>query len=108
MEKRLLTIHETGVFLGLSDYRTAELIRQNAIPGKVELGLRTVKIDRLRLEEFIDAGGLRTTEPLSRPVEKRSGIAKNYKATGRPRGRPRKSVVGVAPAVTAGTVDARA
>jgi hypothetical protein len=89
--KRLLTLAETAVVLGVKVWRAAELARQDALP-KVKLGKRSVKIDARRLEEFIDAGGLRVIGP-SVPVEKRSGLARRPRVT--------------SPAVTAGTVDAQ-
>jgi hypothetical protein len=89
--KRLLTYCEAGVLLNLKAWRVGELVRNDDLPGcKVELGLRTVRIDRIRLEEFIDAGGRRATRT-SVPVEKRSGLVRR-----------------TAPAPTPGTAEARA
>lgn len=54
--RRLLTVEEAAGILGVNRARAYELVRQGIVPS-VRLG-RQVRVDPIRLEEFIHAGGI--------------------------------------------------
>jgi excisionase family DNA binding protein len=55
MAKRLITLHDAAEILGVRYSRAADLARQDLIPT-VRLG-RNIRIDPVKLDEFIDNGG---------------------------------------------------
>ncbi len=55
MESRFLTLNETAEYLALPLSMIYRMSSENRLPGKVCWGPRTVRIDRARLDAYLDA-----------------------------------------------------
>ena len=56
MSEKLLTLSESAAMLNVKYPRAAELVRLGLMPGVVRLG-RQIRIDPIKLHEFIQEGG---------------------------------------------------
>ncbi|MHB0977715.1 MAG: helix-turn-helix transcriptional regulator [Candidatus Aquicultorales bacterium] len=52
--KRYLTLEETAELTGLSLHYIYGISAQNRLPGKITWGSRTIRVDRLVLEEWLN------------------------------------------------------
>lgn len=54
MEKRFLTLVETSEYCGLEKSYIYRLSSQDRLPGRISWGRRTVRVDRLALDKWLE------------------------------------------------------